>query len=100
MNRLIEYLRERQRCVVGTCYGILALVLAYSLMVDTHHAHTWVEKYIPFYWSFFGFAAAAIIIGFARWYGHSGIMTRPDYYEKDAECSGTCTKTNSSGEQH
>jgi predicted tellurium resistance membrane protein TerC len=98
MNKLIDYLRERLPNVVKTCYGILALVMVSSLIVDSSHAHTWVEKYIPFFWSFFGFGAAAVIIGFARWFGHSGIMTRPDYYDRDAECNCTCTTTKSSGE--
>ena len=98
MNKLIDSLRERLPLVIKTCYGLLVLVLAYSLTVDTSHAHTWVEKHIPFFWSFFGFGAAAVIIGFARWYGHSGIMTRPDYYDQDAECHCTCTTTKSSGE--
>lgn len=96
MNHLLAYLRDRLPTVIGTCYGILALILAFSLIVDTGHAHTWVEKHIPFFWSFFGFGVAAVIIGFARWYGHSGIMTRPDYYDQDAEC--TCKTSNSTGE--
>lgn len=85
MNKLIDSLRERIKTVIGTCYGILALVMAHSLYVDKSHAHSWAEQHIPFFWSIFGFAAAAAIIGFARWYGHSGIMTRPDYYDRDAE---------------
>lgn len=98
MNKLIDYLRERLANVVWICYGILALVLAFSLTVDTSHAHTSVEK-LPFFWSVFGFGAAAVIIGFARWFGHSGIMTRPDYYDQDAENNNTiCETTKSSGE--
>lgn len=98
MNKLIDYLRERLANVVWICYGILALVLAFSLTVDTSHAHTSVEK-LPFFWSVFGFGAAAAIIGFARWFGHSGIMTRPDYYDQDAENNNTiCETTQSSGE--
>ena len=85
MNNLIEYLRERIRTAIGTCYLVLALVLAYSLYVDKGHAHTWVEQHIPFFWSLFGFGAAAVIIGFVYWFGHSGIMVREDYYEKDSE---------------
>lgn len=89
MNTLIEYLHERLKIVIGTCYGILALVLAYSLGVDKSHAHTWVEQHIPFFWSIFGFGAAAIIIGFVYWFGHSGIMVREDYYDKDStHCCG------------
>lgn len=99
MNKLIDYLRDRLPIVVGTCYGILAVVLAYSLSVDTGHAHTSVEK-LPFFWSFFGFGAAAVIIGFARWYGHSGIMTRPDYYDQDAENNNTIRETTKSSGEH
>ena len=99
MNKLIDSLRERLPLVIKTCYGLLALVLAYSLTVDTSHAHTSVEK-LPFFWSFFGFGAAAVIIGVARWFGHSGIMTRPDYYDRDAECTCTCSTTHKSSGEH
>jgi hypothetical protein len=89
MKTLIDYLGERLNIVRGTCYGILAATLAYSLYVDTSHAHTWVEKNVPFFWSIFAFAGAAAIIGIAYWFGHSGIMVREDYYEKDsAHCCG------------
>jgi len=96
MNNLIEYLRERLGTVIRTCYVILALVLAYSLYVDKGHAHTWVEKNVPFFWSLFGFIAAAIIILVAYWYGHSGIMARKDFYEDNnsRSCSSsTCTNS-------
>ena len=33
--------------------------------------------------SLFGFGAAAIIIGVAYWFGHSGIMARKDFYEEE-----------------
>lgn len=101
MNTIIEYLRDRLDTVIKTCYGILALVLAYSLYVDKSHAHTWVEQNVPFFWSLFGFGAAAIIIGVAYWYGHSGIMARKDFYDEESKsccgCSGA--KHESSCEQ-
>ncbi len=100
MNTLIDYLRDRLDTVVKTCYGILAAVLAFSLYVDTSHAHSWVEQNVPFFWSLFGFGAAAIIIGVAYWYGHSGIMARKDFYDDDSsneECCG-CSNHNSSTE--
>lgn len=100
MNNLIDYLRERLDTVIKTCYGILAVVLAYSLYVDKSHAHTWVEHNLPFFWSLFGFAAAAIIIGAAYWFGHSGIMARKDFYDdnSDSKCCG-CSTQQSSSEQ-
>lgn len=99
MSNLIDYLRDRLDLVIKTCYGALALALAYSLYVDSSHAHTWAEQNIPFFWSLFGFAAAAIIIGAARWFGHSGIMTRNDFYScnKSQCCCGT---THNSSQEH
>lgn len=98
MKMLIEYLRERLNVVVRTCYGILALVLAFSLYVDKGHAHTWVERNVPFFWALFGFAAAAAIIGIAYWYGHSGIMARNDYYDDNKKNCGCCSTKKSSSE--
>ncbi len=86
MKNLIDSLRDRLNAVTLTCYIALGLILAFSLYVDTSHAHTWVEKNIPFFWSFFAYGAAATIIGFARWFGHSGIMARPDYYDASPRC--------------
>jgi hypothetical protein len=85
MKTLIDYLQERMGLVAGTCYGLLCGVVALAFMVDRGHAHSWVEQNIPFFWSLFGFGAAAIIIGFVYWFGHSGIMTRPDYYDSMEE---------------
>jgi len=97
MNNLIDYLRDHLKTVIKTCYGILALVLAYSMYVDKSHAHTWVEQNVPFFWSFFGFGAAAIIIGVAYWFGHSGIMARKDFYDEKNNshccCSGSTDKS-------
>ncbi|GAB4346791.1 MAG: hypothetical protein Kow0089_24250 [Desulfobulbaceae bacterium] len=98
MKTLIDYLRDRLQTVIRGCYLLLALVLAFSLLVDTSHAHTWVEKNIPFFWSLFGFAAAAIIIGAARWFGHSGIMVRSDFYDDNGSC-GCATSDTGPSEQ-
>jgi len=81
MKQLIEYLQARLKIVIWTCYFLLAGVVILASFVDRGHAHTMVERTIPFFWSVFGFIAAVIIIGVARWYGHSGIMTREDYYD-------------------
>jgi hypothetical protein len=51
------------------------------IWVDKSHAHTWMEKYIPGWWSIFGFIACVLIIILSKWYGHLGIMTREDYYD-------------------
>lgn len=79
---LIDYLRERLQVVTYCCYGLMALIVIWSLSVNTTHAHTWAEKMIPGFWSLFGLGSCAIIIMVARWYGKSGIQAREDYYDK------------------
>jgi len=81
MIRLIEYLQAHLKTVIRTCYGLLALILVFAALVDRGHAHTAIERQLPIFWSLFGFAAAAIIIGIAYWYGRSGIQARTDYYD-------------------
>jgi len=81
MIRLIDYLKERIQLVIHTCYGILVFIVIFSMLVNRSHAHTWIEQNLAFFWSLFGFGAAAIIIGFTSWYGRSGIQARTNYYE-------------------
>jgi hypothetical protein len=79
---LIEYLRNRLKTVVRICFGVLALlILADALFVSKEHAHTRAEHF-PAFWSAFGFIACALIVILSKWYGHSGIMTRENYYEE------------------
>jgi hypothetical protein len=78
---LIDYLRGRIQLLIWlSCIGIAGVVI-WSLTVDTHHAHTWVEKAIPAFWGLFGLCSCVIIIFFARWFGRSGIKVREDYYD-------------------
>lgn len=78
--RLIEFLRNRLRMVIGACLGLLALLVAGDwLLVGKEHAHTAPEQW-PGFWSLFGFAACVAIIFVSKWYGHLGIMKREDYY--------------------
>lgn len=93
MIKLIDFLQERIKTVILVCYILLALIVVFAAMVDKSHAHTWVEQNIPFYWSLFGFVAAAVIIGVAYWYGRSGIQTRTNYY--DCPLKDDCTSSDS-----
>lgn len=80
--QLIDFFRDRLKGVIRLCYVGLALLVAWDLIyVDKHHAHTWVE-HLPFFWAVFGFVACALIIIVSKWFGHLGIMTREDYYDK------------------
>ena len=82
--RLIDFLRDRLPLVRGTCYvilGLLAVIDAIPALVDKHHAHTKLE-HIPAFWSVFGFLACTIIIFVSKWFGHSGIMKREDFYRE------------------
>ncbi|MFZ5761860.1 MAG: hypothetical protein ACOY8P_02905 [Thermodesulfobacteriota bacterium] len=80
--KLIDFFRDRLTLVIRLCYVGLALLVAWdALFVDKHHAHTAAEHY-PGFWSLFGFVACVLIIFVSKWYGHLGIMTREDYYDK------------------
>jgi len=89
MIRLIDYLAAKPRIVRGTAYGIVIGVLILSFFADRHHAHTAVERNLPFFWSVFAFVAACAILFFAYWFGRSGILAREDYYEAAGEDAET-----------
>ena len=88
LAKLIEYLRNRLKAVIGVCVGVLVLlVLADAFLVSKEPAHTRWEHF-PAFWSVFGFVACALIVILSKWYGHAGIMTREDYYEQEPPTEG------------
>lgn len=80
--KIINFLRARLRIVITICCVLLGLlVVADTLFVDKSQVHHWFEK-LPGFWAIFGFLACVIIILFSKWFGHLGIMTREDYYDR------------------
>jgi hypothetical protein len=80
--QLIEFLRNRLKMVIRVCFGLLALlILLDAVLVDKDHAHTTLER-LPAFWSIFGFLGCVLIIVASKWFGHTGIMTREDYYDE------------------
>ena len=82
--RLIDFLRDRLPLVIRICWvilGLLVVIDAIPALVDKHHAHT-AREHIPGFWSVFGFLACTIIIFVSKWFGHSGIMKREDFYRE------------------
>ena len=80
--KLIDFFHDRLKLVIRFSCGILALlVLADAMLLDKSVAHTAAEK-LPGFWSLFGFIACVVIIFVSKWYGHLGIMTDEDYYDK------------------
>jgi hypothetical protein len=80
--KLIDFLRDRLPLVIRLSFVGLALLVAWDILfVSKEHAHTAVER-IPGFWAVFGFVACVVIIIVSKWYGHLGIMTREDYYDK------------------
>lgn len=82
--RLIEFFRRHLRTTVKVCLAVLVLLAladAIPAIVDKEHAHTKAE-HIPAFWSAFGFIACALIVYVSKWFGHAGIMTREDYYDR------------------
>ncbi len=83
--QLIEYLRSHLKTVVRLCIGLLAVLVLLdaipAIVEKAHHAHTALER-IPGFWAVFGFVGCVILIIVSKWFGHSGIMTREDYYDE------------------
>ena len=80
--KLIDFLRDRLPLVIRLSFVGLALLVAWDIFfVSKEHAHTAAER-IPGFWAVFGFVACVVIIIVSKWYGHLGIMTREDYYDK------------------
>ncbi len=81
MIRFIEYLKENNHVVRYVLYSLIVAIVIWSLSVDTSHAHTWVEKHIPGFWSIFGFVSTIVLIFIARWYAGAGISREENYYD-------------------
>jgi len=81
MIQLIDYLKERQKGVRYILFGIFAATFLWSITVDTSHAHTWVEKHIPGFWSLFGIVSCIVLIFIARWLAQAGIAREDGYYD-------------------
>lgn len=80
--KIIEFLRGRMRLLIWLSAAVLAAVfLVDMLFIDKHHAHTKME-HLPGFWSVFGFVACVAIVLISKWFGHSGIMKREDYYDE------------------
>ncbi len=81
---LIEFFRRHLKTTIRVglvLLALLALADAIPALVDKHHAHTKAE-HIPAFWSVFGFIACVLIVYVSKWFGHAGIMTREDYYDR------------------
>ncbi len=79
---IIEFLRRRLKVVVRVCFALLALLIVLdALLVNKEHAHTRVEQ-LPAFWSVFGFIGCVLIVVGSKWFGHTGIMTRENYYDE------------------
>jgi len=79
---LIDFLRDRLPTIVRISYVVLALLVVIDgFLIDKSHAHTRPEQF-PGWWSVFGFVACVLIIFVSKWFGHLGIMTREDFYDK------------------
>ncbi len=90
MTTLNQFFKDHLRLLCWICCVILVVIAGVSIVIDSSHAHSWVEKNIPAFWSFFGFAAAAVIIMISRWFGKAGVQVDDNFDCKcnDTKCNG------------
>ena len=84
LARIIGYLRDHLKTLVRISYVVLLILVVVDAipgLVDKEHAHTKAEHF-PAFWSVFGFLGCVLIILASKFFGHRGIMTREDYYDK------------------
>ena len=81
ITEFIDFLYKHAQAMAKWCYGGLAAIILWSMIaVDSHHAHTWLEK-IPGFWSIFTIISGVVLIYAARWLAQGGLATREDYYD-------------------
>ena len=81
MIHLIEFFKNKPDIGRYLLYGVIFAIFVWSMTIDKAHAHTWMEKYIPGFWSIFGFLSAVVLISVARWFASAGIEKEEDYYD-------------------
>lgn len=81
MTRLIEYLTENPTILRYALYLFAIIIAIWSATVDTSHAHTWAEKFIPGFWSIFGFVSCVVLILVTGWLARAGLSREEDYYD-------------------
>jgi hypothetical protein len=81
---LIDYLRRHLKTVVRVALVLLALLVVFDAipaLVDKEAAHTEAEHW-PGFWAVFGLVGCVVLILVSKGFGHLGIMTREDYYDR------------------
>jgi len=81
MIQIIDFILERRKKASSVLVVFIIGIFFWSLSVDTSHAHTWAEKYIPGFWSLFGIVSCLVLIFVARWFSFAGISRGEDYYD-------------------
>lgn len=61
-------------------YAGVGLSCLLGFAFPNRHAHFWWQK-IPVHDAVFGFAGAAVLIGFSKWIGNLWLMKDENYYD-------------------
>lgn len=79
---MIQYKQSNRVAVQAALIGCILLVLlaVASLLVDTSHAHSWAEQNISFFWVYFSFGGAILIVALTRILGIIGLQQEKDPY--------------------
>lgn len=82
MIQLIDYLKTHSQGAKYFGLLLVGIILVWSIAgVDYHHAHSWAEKHIPWFWSLFTIGSAAVLIFVAKLVSKNTEASE-DYYDK------------------
>ena len=63
-------------------YVVLGVIALLSLKVENLHPHSWLEAHLPFFWSFFAFFSAVVIICLSKWLAKAGLEGKDASYDQ------------------
>lgn len=79
---LFTTLSARKKPLMILFIILIVALLAWTLTLDLHHAHTAIEKKLPIFWSLFTIVTTIVLIFFVRGFSKCGIKVREDFYDR------------------
>ena len=73
---------QKNSVLAVVLYVVLALIALVSLKVENPHPHSSLEAHLPFFWSFFAFFSAVIIMCLCKWLAKAGLEGTQNSYDQ------------------
>jgi hypothetical protein len=75
----IQYLHDHLKALKWVLYLVMAVAIAFDILIPRHEAHFFGDK-IPVFWSVFGLICCILLIRIMKGLAHAVLMKKEDYY--------------------